>query len=109
MTNDAEVEIELSGAFVTWNAEELTAKRNEGLERDPRSMWIGWLARILTKRSWQSKFSSYIDFILPFLICSTFEKPLRSRYFCILIHYPFVLSLDYCSILKLLLITITCL
>lgn len=39
VTNDAEVEIELSGAFVTWNAEELTAKRNEGLERDPRYTW----------------------------------------------------------------------
>lgn len=39
VTNAAEVEIELSGMFVTWNAEELTAKRDEVLERDSRYEW----------------------------------------------------------------------
>lgn len=39
VTNEAEVEIELSGAFVIWDPEELTAKRNEGLERDSRYKW----------------------------------------------------------------------
>lgn len=38
-------------------------------------MWVGWLACMLTKRSWQSKFSSYIDFILPFLYIALSRSP----------------------------------